>query len=179
MTAEIQSKEYAEALFSVITEEGGDRDAYLDALRQIQVLFQTEARYPLLLSSPAIPAPERVAALREAFGAVLPKTLMFFLCLLVEQGRIMLLPEITSHFEGLVLMEEKISKAKVTSAMPLCKEEKDALRAALEKRCGHRVTVEYTVDGALLGGVTAELDGQMLDGSLRARLHQVKEVMEK
>lgn len=179
MTAEILSKEYAEALFSVTVEEGASRSDCLAALRQVESCIRGEKRYLLLLSSPAIPAPERVAALREAFGGLLQKTLLSFLCLLVEQGRISLLSGIVSHFEGLVLSEQAISKAKVTSAVPLDDKEKENLRAALEKRCGHKVTVEYTVDAALLGGVTAELDGQLLDGSLRTRLHQVKEVMEK
>lgn len=174
-----QSKEYAEALFMLAGEEGGDKAAYLAGLSTVLQFLESEERYALLLSSPAIPAPERVEAFREAFSSVLPETVLSFLCLLVERGSISLLPECKAHFEGLFLEEKAISPAKVVSAVELTTAEKEHLRAALEKRCGHQVTVEYAVDGSLLGGITVELDGQLLDGSLRSRLHDVKEVIDK
>lgn len=70
MTAEILSKEYAEALFSVTVEEGIRRSDCLAALRQVEECFRAEKRYLLLLSSPAIPAPSgsrRCGRLSEGF----------------------------------------------------------------------------------------------------------------
>ena len=43
---------------------------------------------------------------------------------------------------------------------------------------GRTVVLDCAVDDTLLGGITVELDGKVLDGSLRHRLHEVKEVME-
>ena len=68
--------------------------------------------------------------------------------------------------------------ATVTAAAGLTDEEKERLRRALERRSGHSVQLECRVDASLLGGVVVEMDGRVLDGSLRHRLHEIKEVME-
>ena len=39
--------------------------------------------------------------------------------------------------------------------------------------------MEYSVDGAILGGLIVEINGKIMDGSLRHRLREVKEVISK
>ena len=51
------------------------------------------------------------------------------------------------------------------------------LQLALERRCKGQVRAEYVVDKELLGGLVVEVDGNILDGSLRQRLSEVKEVI--
>ena len=38
--------------------------------------------------------------------------------------------------------------------------------------------LDCAVDPALLGGVRVETEGQVMDGTLKSRLEQIKEVME-
>ena len=47
----------------------------------------------------------------------------------------------------------------------------------MENRIGHRVTLQCSVDPALIGGVRVEVDGKVIDGSIRNKLEQIKEVM--
>ena len=61
--------------------------------------------------------------------------------------------------------------------MELTGEEKEKLRAALSKRTGTTVELHYAIDPALLGGLIVEIDGTRMDGSLRHRLQEIKEVM--
>ena len=72
---------------------------------------------------------------------------------------------------------KRVSWAHVTSAVPLTAEQKTALRLKLEKQSGRNVLLECTVDKTMLGGVVVEMDGKILDGSLRRRLQEVKEVI--
>ena len=37
--------------------------------------------------------------------------------------------------------------------------------------------MECSVDEALLGGLVIRVDGRVIDGSLKHRLHEIKEVM--
>ena len=55
----------------------------------------------------------------------------------------------------------------------------NALVEKLERRSGKRVEAEYIVDGTLLGGLVVEMEGRVLDGSLKKDLQHVKEVIEK
>ena len=49
----------------------------------------------------------------------------------------------------------------------------------LTKKENRRVTAEYFVDPTLLGGLSIEVDGKIMDGSVRRRLRDVKEVINK
>ena len=61
--------------------------------------------------------------------------------------------------------------------MELTDEEKQKLIKKLESMEKGSVRAEYFVDGSILGGLIVEIDGKIMDGSLRHRLHDVKEVM--
>ena len=71
------------------------------------------------------------------------------------------------------------SNAKVISAVELSDEEKSKIKAKLESIYKGEVNLEYSVDGSILGGLIVEINGKIMDGSLRHRLHEVKEVISK
>ena len=52
-----------------------------------------------------------------------------------------------------------------------------AIRKELERRFGHTVVVECETDPSLIGGVRVEVDGKVIDGSIRNKLEQIKDVM--
>ena len=70
-----------------------------------------------------------------------------------------------------------MSHALVKSAEPLTDEEKAKLIAKLEKVSGKSVDAEYRIDKSILGGVVVEMEGTIIDGSLKHRLESVKEVI--
>ena len=65
----------------------------------------------------------------------------------------------------------------VTSAVPLTAEEQEKLQAKLNAMAKGTAVIEYRLDSSLIGGLVVELDGKVMDGSLRHRLSEVKEVM--
>ena len=88
MTAMAQiSNEYAEALFALALETGSVKE-YSEALDIVLNLMKENPEYFDFLSSPDIPKQERVGALESAFGGKIPETVVSFLCLLCDRGRI-------------------------------------------------------------------------------------------
>ena len=51
------------------------------------------------------------------------------------------------------------------------------LKTKLESTTSGVVNINYLIDETLLGGVVVEINGKIMDGSLRHRLREVKEVM--
>ena len=168
--------EYAAALFMLACEDGKQR-AYGKALNEIGQAFSADPEYLTLLASPAISMEERLSAIRAAFGARVPEHVLSFLLLMCEKGRIAHFPEAVKEYEKLLLASERILDATVTSAVALTDEEKQRLQAALEKQSGGKVNIAYALDRELLGGLIVEIDGKILDGSVRDRLQRVKEVI--
>ena len=53
----------------------------------------------------------------------------------------------------------------------------DALAPLLEARSGKDVELDCLIDKSLLGGVVVEMDGVIIDGSLKKKLAEIKDVM--
>lgn len=170
------SKEYGAALFMLACEENAKKE-YSAALEEIKKAFCENEEYSLFLSSPAIALSQRLSSIEAAFAGKVPENVLSFLMLLCEKGRISCFTEAADEFFALVDASERIISAKATSALELTAEEKQNLKNKLEARYKGKVDIEYSVDKALLGGLVVEVDGNVFDGSLRHRLHEVKEVM--
>ncbi|MBQ9783480.1 MAG: ATP synthase F1 subunit delta [Clostridia bacterium] len=170
------SKEYAEALFSLACEEGEEQEV-LSALESTQRAFEKNPELMELLSSPGISLSERVDTIEQIFLGTMPEDVLSFLQLLCEKRRIRLFPDCVKEYRRLLNQRNAVVTAKVTSAVTLTDAECATLKQRLEKISGNTVLLDCTVDPAILGGVVVELNGTVMDGSLRHRLREVKEVM--
>lgn len=169
---------YAEALFLLAQEENRTEE-YLKALYDIGAAFKENPEYSDFLASYTISKEKRIEAVEKAFGDTVPERVLSFICILIEKRKIHELGEIISEFEKMYFEAENISKAYVTSACALSKEQSEKIAAKLEELCGHRVIVEFAVDSTLIGGVKVEVDGKIIDSSVRNRLNKLREVMDK
>lgn len=170
------SKEYGTALFMLACEEGKQKE-YSEVLTCICSAIAESPEYIELLSSPSIPLRERLQVIDDAFSDMAPEYVVSYMKLLCEKGRITCFSESVEHYGQLLNASEHISNARVTSAVGLTDEEKRKLTEKLEAMNKGKVHAEYFVDADILGGLIVEVDGKILDGSLRQRLYDVKEVM--
>lgn len=170
------SKEYAEALFAVACEENAKKE-YAQALEKISEAFRETPEYMDFLVCPGIPASERISAIEEAFSGAVPEYVVCFLQLLCEKRRIQLFDSCVREYNKLLDASEHVATVRVTSAVELTDSEKLRLCQKLEKISGHSVVMECIIDSSLMGGVVIETEGRVIDGSLRRRLHEVKDVI--
>jgi F-type H+-transporting ATPase subunit delta len=89
---------------------------------------------------------------------------------LVENGRLALLPQIREQFEILKHQREGVLEARIVSAYPIDDSQKSALVADLERKFQRRIEASVAVDPELIGGVQVQVGDQVIDGSVRARL---------
>ncbi len=169
------SKEYASALFVLASEEDC-RESVADSLSVMTEVFRQSDGIEELLSSPALSKDERLAIIDSAFSS-LHEYALSFLKLLCEKNLVSTFVACAQEYARLHDASINISSAKVTSAVRLDGTQLDALRQKLEAMCGHTVVLETEVDSSLLGGMTIEVDGKVIDASLRRRLSDVKDVI--
>jgi F-type H+-transporting ATPase subunit delta len=172
------SKEYAQALFELAKEQGSEKE-FSQALHLILTELENAPEYAELLSSPNIPIEERRNLIGQAFAEQVPEYVLSFTQLLCERGRIREFKSCVREYEALYRTFESVSTARIISAAALTDSQKKALIEKLEKISGHTVTAEYEIDEALLGGLTVYIDDKVIDGSLRRKLKEVKEVIDK
>ncbi len=171
------NKEYAEALFALALETD-QTDTFAAGLKHAVTVFKQNPEYLELLACYGIPVAERTAALEEVFGNTLPEYVLSTLQLLCEHGHIKSVFECEKAYEALYLESRRIAAVKVTSVVALSPEQKTRLEQKLTAFCQREIDPVYTLDPAIIGGVVVEVDGKVLDLSVKRRLHEVKEVID-
>ena len=97
-----------------------------------------------------------------------------FITMLVENGRLTLLPEIDVQFQVLKNAQEGAADAAIVSAYELTPVQVSELITTLEKKFGRKLNPLVTVDPSLIGGVRVVVGDEVLDTSVRAKLQQMQ-----
>lgn len=170
------SREYAQALY-MLAEEKAMEESYGKALDMVDELFRENPGYLKLLASYAVSKEEKLSALDAAFSDALPREVLSFLKLLCERKHIDEFSGCAAEYRAMLNERNRITEAKVTSAVGLGEDAKAEIIKKLEKISGRRVEAEFVRDSAILGGLIVEMDGEVMDSSLRRHLKDVKDVI--
>lgn len=93
--------------------------------------------------------------------------------LLIDNGKINLLPKISVLYEENKAEDEGYVNVALYSAYALTKAEQNKYTAMLEKQLNKKVNAVVTVDKSLLGGILAKAGDKVIDGSIRGQIHQL------
>ena len=164
---------YAEAYFA----QAHDDRRLPEALAEMQVLRQAMLHTPRLeafLANPEIDTAEKRALLARAFGQLSAQTLNL-VALLIANGRSHYLAAVAEAFEARWLASQGVQRVTIQSARPLSSSVVTQIRQRVEQLLQARLEVQATVEPQLLGGVRILVGDRELDGSLRRRLHDLRQ----
>lgn len=164
------ARPYAEALFRVASESSaGNLGAWSELVSEMgQVAANADMK--AVADDPNVPGDK----LAELFVSVLKSPVSDearrFVQLLVDNGRLTVMPDIAEQFHALKNAREGSSDVEITSAFPLEDGQLNDLVAALERKFGRKLYAQVAVDPSLIGGVSVKVGDEVLDTSVRARL---------
>lgn len=165
------ARPYAAALFQSSTAaDGAQLAAQLDVLAGIA----GDAGLRQFASDPKITDEQVYALVSGIAGNDLSPKLKNLLNVIIDNGRLAVLPEIASQFRTLVNDRGGVADAHIVSAFPLDDKQQAALAKVLEKRFGRQLKTSVTVDSSLIGGVRVTVGDEVLDTSVVARLEQMR-----
>lgn len=164
------ARPYAEAVFRVA--QTGDMAAWSTLVSELAQVganpdVQDFARNPNVTE----------AQVADAFASLV-KTPMTaeaknFVNMLIENGRVSLLPEIGAQFAVLKNAQEGAADAEIVSAFEISAAQVADLVKTLEKKFGRKLNPTVTVDPSLIGGVRVVVGDEVLDTSVRAKLQRM------
>ena len=164
------ARPYAEALFRVA--KSGNIAAWSDLVSEMAAV----AALPDVKSFAANPKLSDTQV-SETFLSLLKSNVSpeakNFVGMLVENGRLALLPEIGAQFHALKNASEGAADAEITSAFALTDAQVKDLVATLEKKFGRKLNPTVNVDNSLIGGVRVAVGDEVLDTSVRAKLQKM------
>jgi F-type H+-transporting ATPase subunit delta len=93
----------------------------------------------------------------------------------VNSYRVKLLPVVAESFRARLNAKHGVIRARVTTAAPLADDKASALQSTLQKITGRGVVLETKIDPSIIGGVVAQLDSTVYDGSVTRQLARMRE----
>jgi F-type H+-transporting ATPase subunit delta len=144
--------------------------AQLDALAGIA----GDAGLRQFAADPKVTDEQVITLVSGIAGADLSPKLKNLLDVVVDNGRLAVLPEIAAQFRTLVNDRGGVADAHIVSAFPLDAKQQADLAKVLEKRFGRQLKTSVTVDSSLIGGVRVTVGDEVLDTSVVARLEQMR-----
>ncbi|APG28212.1 ATP synthase F1 subunit delta [Syntrophotalea acetylenivorans] len=173
MSVSVISKRYARALV-LLGQERNALDRFREEVNRLVRAFAVEKRLALLLESPSLPKAKKDAVLTGLVSLLqLSGEISNFLGLLQSKDRLRYLPQIEREFSHQADEALGVQRVQVHTAVPLEDSARDALSASLAERSGRQIVLEEHCDPALIGGLQVELDGQVLDGTVRTQLQRI------
>lgn len=171
------ARPYAEALNSAAAETGANARELAD---QFDVLAQITSNPDLrqFADNPKVRADQVFEVVVGALGTVqLSPLVANLLRTMIENDRLVALPEAAQQFRALVNASTGISDAVVYSAFPIEPAALADLVGTLERRFGRKLNATVEIDPSLIGGVRAVVGDEVFDASVKARLDQMKAVL--
>jgi F-type H+-transporting ATPase subunit delta len=95
--------------------------------------------------------------------------------MVVGAGRAAELPAIVDAFIERSAASRNKAVATVRSAIALTADQRERLAAAIRTSTGKDVEIRVVEDPSVLGGVVTEIGDDIIDGSVRRRLNQLRE----
>jgi len=169
------SARYARALADAVREKS-NLESTAGEMERIARLFGESRPLRDFLLNPGLPA----AAKSQAFETIAKKLglgvpVARLIQILLQKGRVDLLPEISAEFRRIEEQSSNRVSVEVTTAVPLEEALRRRLAGTLEEFTGKTVRLETRVDPAVLGGARTRIGSVLYDGTVAARLRRLKE----
>ena len=175
MAADPRIESYAAALFEVATGEGS-LETVEDELFKVARTIEGSDDLRSTLTDENIPLERRLGVVADVFRTAHPTT-MALVSFVVAANRTRDLPAIIDRLFERAAAERSEVVAEVRVAIELTDDQRRRLADALSTRTGRRVSVKVVRDPSVLGGVLAQVEDLVIDGTVRSRLNQLRETL--
>jgi len=165
------ARPYAQAVFRLAQEQNDL--AKWSGMLQAAAAIVGNPTMQALIGNPRVTKQQLVSLIQELVGQGLDELGRNLIQLLVDNRRLVYLPEVAALYETYRKEAERSVDAQVITAFPLDDEQQRRIADALQARLGRTVTLHQTVDESLLGGVIIRTQDQVIDGSVTAQLDKL------
>lgn len=170
------ARRYAAALYQVSVEDSIVTEIE-DELAAVAIGTSDGSEVRRFLAHPLVPREKKSEFLAAAFPDTSDR-MRNFLELLIRNRRETYLDLIHAAFVDIRTEAQGMVQVAVTTAETLQEDDRTRLVKRLESALGRPVNLEEIVDERMLGGARIEAAGHVLDGTIRARLSELRKQLE-
>ena len=177
MIAGAVARRYAKAILE-LGNELGTLDAIVEEITAAGDAYKSSADLRAVLDNPLFPLEVKRNVINEVAQTLgVSQTTRNTLQLLNDRRRMPALPGIAQLLREMADLRKGVLRAEVVTATVLSDAYYTKLQVQLEKMTGKRVIVDRREDPSIIAGVVTRIGDTVYDGSLRARLDEMKHAL--
>jgi len=168
---------YAEALVG-ISEQCKAIGAFRQELQWIVNIYNSQEDFRNFLLSQKVDKNAKKDVVKNIFSGRIRSELLNLLMLLIDKGRVMLVPGIAKEFDRLADQKEKVLTMKIISAVPLEDEQVNKIKEKYRSMYNaSSVKAELEIDNSLIGGVKVKIGDKVFDGTVKSQLEELRQMI--
>ena len=173
MSQGVIARRYAKALINL-----AEKDLQItgNSLAAIADVYSNSTELSEVLSDTKVSSQIKQNVLKKILKKIkVSKLVDTFTRYLLAKRRIVLLPNIERAFN--LLLQEKLGRieAGITVAQEIPEVTVGKLEKAISRYSGKEVTVNITIDPAIIGGIVTRIGSVVIDGSIHTQLNQIRQ----
>lgn len=174
--AALVSKRYAKAIFDIAV----SKDLVDKIESELQLIVDTlseNQQLKELISHPKITFDERKNIIESIFSSSLTEDTLNFVSVLLEKGREKFLPNVLEEYIYFSDSLKNVIRATVYSVVELDEVQMNLIRLRLAEKLSKSVILSNKIDASLIGGIYIKAADQIIDGSVKGKLNELKKLM--
>ena len=173
MSQGVIARRYAKALINLAEK---DLEITGNSLAAIADVYSNSTELSEVLSDTKVSSQIKQDVLKKILKKIkVSKLVDTFIRYLLAKRRIVLLPNIERAFN--LLLQEKLGRieAGITVAQEIPEVTVGKLEKAISRYSGKEVSVNITIDPAIIGGIVTRIGSVVIDGSIHTQLNQIRQ----
>lgn len=162
------ARPYAEAIYKLAVAKQSLTE-WSESLRYLAAIANNE-HISFLNKNPSISVKKFSELLLDICKSKLNDQGRNLVILMVENGRLDVLPQVSELFEQLKAQHEGVLEANIISAFAMNNSQLKKLTESLEHKFKRKIEAKVSIDPELIGGVKIEIGDKILDTSIRGKL---------
>lgn len=171
--AKLVVKRYATALFDLAASEGA-MAKYEEEVKVIVRALHDEPDFMAVLNDHKVTKENKISLVENVFTDKVSNPIIGLLVLLVKKGRQGDLLDVLEAFLERVKADSGITKAVITSAVPLKEAQLAAIKEKLEAGTKTKIEIETIVDTSIIAGLVIRVGDKVVDASIKGEMQTLK-----
>ncbi|TFH48873.1 MAG: ATP synthase F1 subunit delta [Methanothrix sp.] len=175
MKSDVVAKRYAKALYELGQEEGLEQK-FLEDLQNMALIVDQSSEFRSMMESPLYDIILKKRILKDVVSKIgVSEYTTNFLSILLDTDRFVFLADIKDTYKQILDATSVRVRAIITSAAELDEAQLERIAKTLSEVVKKEVDVAVTIEPSLIGGVIAEVEGMVYDGSVRKQISRLKQ----
>jgi F-type H+-transporting ATPase subunit delta len=171
----VVANRYARALADVLA-SAGNYQQVLGEIENFAAAYHESPELRDVCDTPTVSMAQKLGLVEAIAGKMgLSHVTLNFLRVLMSHYRFPLLAEIAQAFRDVVNARLGIVQVMISSATELGEDDRKLLQQRFNELTQRQSELEFRLDGALIGGLVAQIGSTVYDGSIRGQLDRIRE----